>query len=216
MGWLEIIGWAGSVLVVVSLAQARVLRFRLLNLAGAVLATGYNLMLSIWPFAAMNAVIAAIDVYWLLRLHRERHDASTYQVVGLAPTDGFLAHVMRLHLPDIQGFQPGARWDPDAPGRCAFLVLRRDQTVGVVIVRDEGGGVGQIEIDYVTAPFRDFTPGEFVYRQGGALAARGFHRVIAPDDMPSASGYYPRVGFRREDGHWVREVTPLIRPNTRA
>ena len=32
---LEIIGWVGSALVIVSLAQARVLRFRVLNLAGA-------------------------------------------------------------------------------------------------------------------------------------------------------------------------------------
>jgi hypothetical protein len=30
----------------------------------------------IWPFVAMNAAISAINVYWLLRLNRERHDAS--------------------------------------------------------------------------------------------------------------------------------------------
>lgn len=42
MLWLEIVGWAGSGLVVLSLTQARVLRFRVLNLVGSVLATGYN------------------------------------------------------------------------------------------------------------------------------------------------------------------------------
>ncbi|MBI3686914.1 MAG: hypothetical protein HY241_06135 [Actinobacteria bacterium] len=215
MGWLEVIGWMGSALIVISLAQARVLRFRVLNLLGALLATGYNGWLSIWPFVAMNAVIAAIDAYWLVRLLRERHDADTYQVVELAANDRYLRYVMRLHLTDIRTFQPGVTWDPQAPGRSAFLVLRRDQTVGVVIVRDAGSGIGQVEIDYVTPQFRDFTPGEFVYRHGGVLAGCGFHRVVAPTDMPSAATYYPRVGFRREDGRWVREVAPATQPSTR-
>jgi hypothetical protein len=30
--WLDLFGWAGSALLIVSLLQARVLRFRLLNL----------------------------------------------------------------------------------------------------------------------------------------------------------------------------------------
>ena len=44
---LEILGWTGSALVILSLAQARVLRFRVLNLAGALLATLYNGVLGI-------------------------------------------------------------------------------------------------------------------------------------------------------------------------
>lgn len=209
MAWLEAIGWLGSALIVLSLAQARVLRFRLLNFAGALLATGYNAWLAIWPFAAMNAVIAAIDAYWLLRLHRERHDAGTYQVLEVPPGEKYLDHVVGVHLSDIQHFQPGVTWEPTAPGRRAFLVLRGDQTVGVVVVRDSGGGVGAIEIDYVTPPFRDFTPGEFVYRGGGALAQRGFRRVIAPTTMPSAPTYYPKVGFRFDGTHWVRDIAGL-------
>jgi hypothetical protein len=59
---LEIIGWIGSALVVVSLMQARVLRFRVLNLVGSLIATGYNAWVGIWPFAVMNGVIAVIDI----------------------------------------------------------------------------------------------------------------------------------------------------------
>ena len=32
--WLDLVGWAGSALLVFSLLQARVLRFRVLNLFG--------------------------------------------------------------------------------------------------------------------------------------------------------------------------------------
>jgi hypothetical protein len=86
MPLLEIIGWIGSALVVVSLMQARVLRFRVLNLVGSLIATGYNAWVGIWPFAVMNGVIAVIDIYWLWRLLRERHDEQAYEVVEVGGT----------------------------------------------------------------------------------------------------------------------------------
>jgi hypothetical protein len=206
MPWLEVVGWAGSALVILSLTQARVLRFRRLNLVGAVLATAYNALLSIWPFAAMNLVITAIDVYWLLRLHGERHDASTYEVVQVDAEDAYFEHVLRLHLADVRAFQPGFEWDPAAPDRYVFLVLRRDETVGMVVVHLVGDGLGQIELDYVTPRFRDFTPAEFVYRPGGALAQRGFRRLLAPPNVVAPATYYPRVGFRLDAGRWVCDL----------
>ena len=47
-------------------------------LAGALLATGYNAVLGIWPFVVMNGAIAVIDVAWLVRLQRGRHDPAAY------------------------------------------------------------------------------------------------------------------------------------------
>ena len=206
MVWLEVIGWLGSALVVASLAQARVLRFRVLNLVGAVLATGYNAVLGIWPFVAMNGAIAVIDAYWLIRLQRERHDEATYEVVEVEPTDSYLAHVLRVNLEDIRTFQSSFEWDATLPGRLAFLVLRADETVGVVVVRDAGNGTGQVELDYVTRRFRDFTPGEFVYRRSGVFAKAGFQRLVAPPDIADPQDYYARVGFRPDGGTWVRDV----------
>ena len=207
MSWLQVMGWAGSALIIVSLTQARVLRFRRLNLVGAVLAAAYNAVLFIWPFVAMNVVIAAIDAYWLLRLQGERHDPSTYEVVPVSAGDSYLEHVVGVHLSDIRTFQPGLDWDPSAPDRSAFLVLRADETVGVVVVHRVGDGLGQIELDYVTPRFRDFTPAEFVYRRDGVLVECGFHRLRAPTNLVSADTYYPRVGFHRDGGGWVRDLT---------
>jgi len=207
MVWLEVLGWVGSALVVISLAQARVLRFRVLNLVGAVLATAYNVALGIWPFVAMNAVIGVLDVYWLLRLQRERHDEATYEVVEVDSADAYLDHLLRVHLADIRSFQPGFEWDPAAPGRLAFLVLRGDETVGLVVVRDLGDGVGQVEIDFVTKRFRDFTPGEFVYRRSSMFSDAGFRRLLAPVDVADPQDYYARVGFRRDGDVWALAVS---------
>ncbi len=205
MVWLEVVGWLGSVLVVLSLMLAGVWRFRVLNLVGAVIATGYNAALGIWPFAAMNGAIAIIDVYWLVRLQRERHDPATYQVVEVAPDDDYLAHVLRTHAADIARFYPSFTGLTGSGGH-AFLVLKGDETVGVVAVRDRGDGVAQIELDYVTPRFRDFTPGEFVYRRSGVFARHGFRRLVVPRDVVGSQDYYERVGFTATDDAWVRDV----------
>ncbi|WP_036963449.1 hypothetical protein [Promicromonospora kroppenstedtii] len=206
--WLEIAGWVGSALVVLSLTQARVFRFRWLNLTGSLIATTYNAILGIWPFFAMNAAISLINIYWLRRLTRERHDAAVYEVVEVAPDDAYLLHVLRTHAADIAGFAPGFVAQPE-PGeqRSAFLVQRGDETVGVVEVRDAGNGAGVVELDWVSKRFRDLTPGEFVYRRSGIFAAKGFDRVVVPHAAQGEQAYLRGVGFRPEGDTWVREVT---------
>jgi hypothetical protein len=216
MSALDIFGWVSSILVVWSLMQARVLRFRVMNLAGAAMATVVNAMLGIWPFAAMNGVIAVIDVYWIWRLTRERHDAEVYDVVEVGIDDAYLLHVLRVNAEDVAATHPGFSMAQvsESPGqvlaaasagRAAFLVLRGDETVGMVLVRDAGAGVGHVELDYVTQRFRDFTPGEFVYRRSGVFAGMGFTKLVV-DAEPGASDYYQRVGFQRVEGRWERPV----------
>ena len=203
---LEVIGWLGSALVIVSLAQARVLRFRVLNLAGAVLAVIYNVALTIWPFAAMNAVIAVIDLYWLQRLLAERHDPSAYSVVEVGADDAYLGHVLDVHLADIRTFQPSYAVPSGDALRWAFLVQREAETVGAVVVRDSGDGSAVVELDYVTPRFRDFTPGAFVYDHSGVFAAHGLQRLVADPELATQATYLRRVGFHEVDGRMVRDV----------
>lgn len=205
---LEIVGWASTVLVVVSLAQARVLRFRVLNLAGATLAVLYNAVLAIWPFAVMNLVIAVIDVYWLRRLLRDRDDPAAYSVVEVRPDDGYLAHMIGVHLDDIRRFQPSYEAPDDGAARLAFLVQREAETVGAVVVREAGGGEGVVELDYVTERFRDCSPGQFVYGRSGVFERHGLNRLVAAPELARWTDYLSRVGFRSDGGTWVRDVAP--------
>jgi hypothetical protein len=128
-------------------------------------------------------------------------------VVEVGIGDDYLRHLLDVKGPDVAAVHPGFRRPPpDAADRSAFLVLRGDETVGMVIVRDAGDGVGEVELDYVTARFRDFTPGEFVYRRSGIFGAKGFRllRLANPDEREHH--YYERVGFGRVGSGWERPV----------
>ncbi|HCT77585.1 MAG TPA: hypothetical protein DGT23_13530 [Micromonosporaceae bacterium] len=201
MKWLDLIGWVGSAILVWSLLQTRILRLRALNLVGCLVLIFFNGVLRVWPMVGLNIVLAVINLYYLRKLIRTRHDDETYTVVEVGQNDAFLAHVMDVHAEDIKAFNPSFHWRRDV---FAFLVMRGDDVAGVVLSRDAGSGVAQVELDYVTQRFRDFTPGEFVYKRSGLFSERGFHKVLTPPGM--VAPYYARLGFRKEGDSYALEL----------
>jgi hypothetical protein len=204
MGWLDVLGWVGSALLIYSLMQARVLRFRLLNLVACIVLVVFNAALGIWPMVAMNVVLSGVNLWFIRKLASERHSDVAFEVLEVGPQDEYLRHTLRVHAGDIEKFQPGFVWDAAAPGLTAYLVQRGDETVGVVLVRDAGDGVAQVVLDYVTPRFRDFSPGEFVYRRSGLFRDRGFRTVVTPAAM--VEPYYDRLGMRRDGETYVLDV----------
>jgi hypothetical protein len=201
--WLDVVGWGGSALLVFSLLQARVLRFRTLNLLACVVLVFFNAAIDVWPMAAMNVVLSAINIWFIVRLLGERHDEGVFDVLEVRPDDQYLAHVLRLHREDILRYQPDFAWHPEDGDDHAFIVMKGDETVGVVVLRQEGD-VAHIRLDYVIPRYRDFTPGEFVWRRSGMLTALGVHHVLTPPNMVGA--YYDHVGFRSNGREYVLDV----------
>lgn len=178
------------------------MRLRALNLVGCFVLVGYNAAILVWPMVGLNVVLAGINVWYLVGLLRTRHDDRRYQVVRVGTDDDFLGYVLRTHAADIARYNPGFQWQ-GGPGRSAYLVLRGDDLVGVVLVRAVDETTAQVELDYVTKPFRDFTPGEFVYRSSHLFTDRGFRRVLTPPGM--VAPYYDRLGFHRSGDSYVLE-----------
>lgn len=198
MPWLDVIGWLGSALLIYSVMQARVLRFRVLNLAACVVLTGFNAALEIWPMVAMNVALILINAWHIRALVATRHDTGSYAVLEVGGQDEYLRHVLRVHEADILRFQPDLVWDGAAEKNAAFIVQRGDETVGVVLLRLEDR-TARVLLDYVTPRYRDFSPGQFVWRHSGVLAGRGVDRVVTSPTMVGA--YYQRLGFsKRPDG----------------
>jgi hypothetical protein len=198
--WLDILGWGGSALLVYSLLQSRVLRFRVLNLAACAILLVFNALIEVWPMVGMNAVLCAINIWFIVQLVRDRHDDEAFEVLEVRGDDEYLRHVLRVHGADILRFNPEFVHDPSEPGQDAYLVQKGDETVGVVLLRAEGE-TAHVLLDYVTPRYRDFSPGEFVWRRSGMLADRGYRRVVTSPSM--VAPYYDKLGFQRDGASWV-------------
>jgi len=205
VNWLDVLGWGGSALLVFSLMQTRVLRFRALNLVACLILIVFNAVLGIWPMVAMNVVLSAINVWFLVKLVRDRHDEAAFEVLEVRPDDAYLGYVLRRNGADIAKFQP----DFDAAAlttssdRSAYLVQKGDETVGVVVI-EPVGDTALVRLDYVSAKYRDFSPGEFVWRHSGLLRDKGYARVETSPRMLGA--YYDKLGFRRDGERYVLEL----------
>jgi hypothetical protein len=202
MSWVDALGWFGSALLVFSLLQARILRLRVLNTVACVILTAFNAILGVWPMVAMNIALAGINLFFIIRLLRERHDEKAYTVLEVEEDDTYLQHFLDVHGADIARYFPHFR---EGSGRVAYLVQHGDETVGATVVRDAGDGTAQVELDYVTRRFRDFTPGEFVFRRSGLLRDRGFRRVLTPPGM--VEPYYAQLGFTKADDRFAFDLT---------
>jgi uncharacterized membrane protein len=70
--WIEVFGWIGSGLLVVSLLQGKMLRLRVINTIASVMLVLYNVIVETWPMVGMNAAVIVINVWHIVRILRER------------------------------------------------------------------------------------------------------------------------------------------------
>ena len=68
---VEILGYAGTALVVLSFLNRSMLKLRLLNTIGATIITLYAFLIDAWPMVLLNALLAGINGYHYVMLVRE-------------------------------------------------------------------------------------------------------------------------------------------------
>jgi hypothetical protein len=193
--WLELLGYAASVLIVGGLLMTSVLRLRLLGLAGAVLFCAYALLIDAIPVLVTNATIVFVHLYHLQRILKDRAREEYFEVVPWRITGAYVPRFLRFWKNDI------ARFQPDFPGlqdeHMAFVVLRDVVPVGLVLFRPLGDGTARIDLDYVTPAHRDQRAARYVYAAGSPFTDLGIHRVQATAQTEAHRHYLERVGFTR-------------------
>ena len=201
--WLDVFGWCGSALLIISLLQTRVLRFRILNLCASLSLIVFNALVGVWPMVGMNIATSSINIWFIAKMLRDRHDETAFEVLQVGPREAYFQHFLSVHARDIAKFYPS--WSGTDDEDLAFQVEKGDETVGIVLIRPDGD-VARVMLDYVTPRYRDFSPGEFVWRRAPRLRERGFRTVVTPPDM--VAPYYDRLdaGFRREGASYVLEL----------
>ena len=65
---LQLLGWADSALLVFSVLQTRILRLRIFGGVASAVLVIFNAAIAVWPIVAMNLVLTAINVFYIVRL----------------------------------------------------------------------------------------------------------------------------------------------------
>jgi GNAT superfamily N-acetyltransferase len=202
----ELIGYAASVMVAVSLTMSSILRLRILNLIGAVLFAVYGVLIASVPVAVVNIFIVGVNIFYLSRLLGARE---LFRLLEVGPDSEYLRHFLQLSREDIRRFVPEFTAPP--PGALSFFVLRDLAPAGLFVGEPAGDGVLVVHLDYVLPSFRDFKVGSFLFdHQAEFFRSRGVSRLVARASTSRHAGYLRRMGFHAAEHAgeqlWVREV----------
>ena len=189
------LGYAASVLILVSLVTANVFRLRLLNGVGSFLFGAYGLLIGAWPVCAINWLIAGIDAWYLVKTATA---AAFFELMPAADVGApYLRRFFFYHERDILRFTPGVSLESLLSGE-TFVLTRNLLPVGIFSFRQDGD-LAEIAADYTIPEYRDFKAGRFLYRDKRLFfKERGIRSFAGKADSPAQAMYYRRNGFRED------------------
>jgi hypothetical protein len=189
---LEIVGYAASVLVAISLMMSSILKLRIINLVGSLAFVVYGALIGAYPVAVVNALIVFINLYYLRQMLSSRE---FFRLLQVTPDDEYLRAFLEYHAAEIQRFLPGFRYAPDGR-QLVFFVLRDMVPAGLFIGEPDGEGRLRVVLDFVTPQFRDFKTGRYVYQEQAAFfRQQGIREIVSEAGSPVHREYLRRMGF---------------------
>ncbi|HSL56488.1 MAG TPA: hypothetical protein VK866_01470 [Acidimicrobiales bacterium] len=199
---VELIGYAASALVVLSLAMTSVVRLRAISFVGSLTFTVYGALIGSVPIVITNVAIALLNVWFLRAELGGGRDLGASVIDADAP---FLADFIRFHRDDMRRFQPTM----SIPDHDAFaLLLLRDGLPAGALVGKRHDHVLEITLDYVMSAYRDSRIGGWLFGPGAdVFRDQGFTRLETRPGDDTHRDYLETVGFRPEGSVHVLDLT---------
>jgi hypothetical protein len=200
--WLDWFGYAASLVILVSLTMSSIVRLRWVNLAGAVMFSVFGFLIGSVPTGALNFGIAAIDIYYLIRIYREKEMLA---IVRADPASEYFHHFWSVNEKEIRRIFGDVTIEADHD---VFFYLRNNNTAGVLVGRRLGPSTFRIDVDYVTPPYRDFRIGQYVVAEAHIRERLpGVRTLVTSPGNAEHRNYLSRLGFApSDDDTYVREV----------
>lgn len=196
--YLEIFGYVGTALVLLSMMMTSVVKLRIFNTIGSVISMTYSFLCGAWPVVFLNLGLIIINVYQLIRLGRAK---VVFSYVPVDMNDKSLAYFLQHHKLDIAKYFPGFRFAAKSVEE-AHMVYAGAEPVGVLIGKRVGDDL-QVELDYATVKYRDCSVAMFLY---ACLKETGVARLIAGKSAAGHNQYLKKMGFHTQNGMEVKEL----------
>ncbi|NNE72899.1 MAG: hypothetical protein HKN26_04485 [Acidimicrobiales bacterium] len=204
----EIVGYAASALIVLSITQTSILKLRLFGFAGGLTFLIYALAIGAYPIAVVNVIGASIHAWYLRKLIRRK--AEVFRILHVAPDSEYVRRFLEFYADDIQGrFQPEFVHEPEADTITAFT-LRDMVPAGLFIGEQSGDGRVEVKLDFAIPQYRDFAIGSYLYSEdAGLLADVPATSLWSTASNPDQAKYLRRMGFAEVPdvpGRYERQV----------
>ena len=124
--YLEIFGYIGTALVIVSMMMTSVLKLRIFNMCGGLISLIYAVCVNTWPVVVLNACLISINFVQTLRQLKKR---GAVTVVSTKANDVTVKHLLDVWEKDLQKQYPDL-----------YFVAMRSEKIHILYVGDEAIG----------------------------------------------------------------------------
>jgi GNAT superfamily N-acetyltransferase len=201
---LQWIGYLASIAIALSMTMSSILKFRWINLAGALSFSVYGFLIGALPVGFLNAFIALVDIYYLNSIYSKKE---VFEILEVRADNRYLLRFLQFHENDMQHFFPGFEYKPEL-NTVSFFVLRNMAVAGVFLAHRKEDHCLSVGLDFVLPEYRDFKIGKYIYlRLRKRFIDEGFTKVIAEGKSEKYSKYLSKLGFvKNVDGQFEKSL----------
>lgn len=201
---LSLFGYFASLIIAVSMTMSSIVKFRWINLVGALGFALYGLFIQAIPVTFLNGFIVAVDVYYLVKMYQKQE---VFQILEVRNDNKYLQEFILFHQKEIHTFFPHFDYKPEM-NTISFFVLRNMNVAGVFLAHREDGNILHVGLDYVIPEYRDFKNGKYIYQHlKSRFVVEGFKMAMAPAANPKYIGYLKKLGFKEnEAGNFTMDL----------
>lgn len=201
---LEIIGYIGSALIVISMMMTSVLRLRLVNILGSGISICYAIAVKAYPVAFLNAFLIIVNVAKTVQLFRLE---KSYLMIVSKGADGLPQYLVQKYNKDILNFFPDFKELSDDDD--VFILMNGDIATGITAGKIDENKNFNVKIDYTTPAYRDNSAGLYLYKEIGKLGC--CKRVVFETSSKNHEAYMYKIGFVKiSRGKYVKELAQNI------
>ncbi len=183
--WIELFGYLGSTLVVVSMLMSSVVKLRVINTLGSVISGTYALIIGSFPLALMNICLMVINLYNLRKLLVTKQQ---YHLVKCGRDDATVRFFLAQHAQDIGLYFDGYDADADV----VYLIFCDTAPAGILLGQTRKNGAVEVSLEYTTPAYRDCSIGKFLY---AALPGEGITALQVASCSEAHRSYLEKMGY---------------------
>ena len=190
---VEIIGYAASVLVAISLMMSAIVKLRIINLIGCIFFTVYGVIIGAYPVAIVNGFIGLVNIYYLFEIFSSKE---YFDVLEVEYNSEYLKHFLDFHRNDIHKYIPAFNFELNEK-RKAIFILRNAVPAGLVCAEYQNGDELFVNLDYVIPGYRDFKIGQYVYQK--LFKEKKIKKVFSFSGNKIHEKYLLKMGFEKTE-----------------
>ncbi|MBQ8995623.1 MAG: YgjV family protein [Oscillospiraceae bacterium] len=196
--YIELFGYLGSLLVLVSFLLTSVVKLRIVNTIGSVIFAIYALIIHSYPTAVMNFCLVGINLYYLWKMSKAE---KVYDLTSVKEDDYYLAYLLNKYGEDIKTTFPGVDLDTEKIDR-AYVISCEGKPVGITLGKDDGENLN-LTLDYTIPQYRDFSVGKFLFSR---LTELGYKTATYDGSVENHQAYLQATGFEEDKGVFVKKL----------